>query len=222
MSTISVFDVIGPIMVGPSSSHTAGAVSIALLARRIIGEDVVRADFILYGSFSQTYQGHGTDKALVGGMLGFATDDARIPDSFSLAKEQGLLFSFKTNEIEKEIHPNTVDILMQGKSGKKLSVRGESLGGGKIRISRMNNVQVDVSGEYSTLIVSLRDFKGVLAHITRSLSEENVNIAFLKLFRSDEGNTACCVVECDGHVPLVVVDKIKTSPGVTDISLVAL
>lgn len=222
MVAISVFDVIGPNMVGPSSSHTAGAVSIALLAKKVMAEEVVQADFTLYGSFAKTYQGHGTDRALVGGILGFQTDDARIPDSFLIAKEKGLFFSFIPNETEIDVHPNTVDIAMRGKNGKKMTVRGESLGGGKVRLSRINNVEVDITGEYSTIVVTHRDSKGVLAHITRSLSEENVNIAFLKLFREAKGSTACCVVECDGKLPKGVADKIKTNPSVTDISLVDL
>ena len=124
MAFISVFDVIGPNMVGPSSSHTAGAASIALLAGKMIGEKITKVTFTLYGSFAKTYKGHGTDKALVGGILGFETDDMRIRDSFSIAKENGLEFEFVCNHSDDEdIHPNTVDMEIVGQSGRQLTVR---------------------------------------------------------------------------------------------------
>ena len=143
MAFISVFDVIGPNMVGPSSSHTAGAASIALLARKMIGEKITKITFTLYGSFAKTYKGHGTDKALVGGILGFETDDIRIRDSFNIARESGLNFEFVCNHEELEdIHPNTVDMEIMGESGRILKVRGESLGGGKVMLTRINGVKV--------------------------------------------------------------------------------
>ena len=138
MSFISVFDVLGPNMIGPSSSHTAGAAAIALLAGKMPNAAIKKADFILYGSFARTYKGHGTDRALLGGIMGFSTDDRRIPDSFSIADERGLQYSFTANTTETEIHPNTVDIHMTDENGQKLIVRGESVGGGKIRIARIN------------------------------------------------------------------------------------
>ena len=150
MTFISVFDVLGPNMIGPSSSHTAGAASIALMARKMFGCPVVRVDFTLYGSFAKTYRGHGTDRALLGGIMGFSTDDKRIPNSFSIAREQGIEFSFTPNETETEVHPNTVDIAMTDVSCRRMTVRGESLGGGKIRITRINQAEVDFSGEYNT------------------------------------------------------------------------
>ena len=128
MSFISVFDVLGPNMIGPSSSHTAGAAAIALLAGKMPNAAIKKADFILYGSFARTYKGHGTDRALLGGIMGFSTDDRRIPDSFSIADERGLQYSFTANTTETEIHPNTVDIHMTDENGQKLIVRGESVG----------------------------------------------------------------------------------------------
>ena len=127
MTFISVFDVLGPNMIGPSSSHTAGAASIALMARKMFGCPVLKADFTLYGSFAKTYRGHGTDRALLGGIMGFSTDDKRIPDSFSIARERGIEFSFTPNEIETEVHPNTVDIAMTGSPGRRMTVRGAAL-----------------------------------------------------------------------------------------------
>ena len=168
MSFISIFDVLGPNMIGPSSSHTAGAAAIALLARKMMNGDLVRADFTLYGSFARTYRGHGTDRALLGGIMGFSAADRRIPDSFSIADAQGLSYSFTVNERETEIHPNTVDIRMEDSGGRVLTVRGESVGGGKVRITRIDQVEVDFSGEYSTLIAVQQDKPGVVAHITVS------------------------------------------------------
>ena len=137
MAFISVFDVIGPNMIGPSSSHTAGADSLAFLAQKMINGPLKKVDFTLYGSFAKTYRGHGTDRALLGGIMGFTTDDKRIPDSFSIAEEKGLEYHFHINETEEVDHPNTVDITMVNEDGQTLTVRGESLGGGKIRISRI-------------------------------------------------------------------------------------
>ena len=163
MSFISVFDVMGPNMIGPSSSHTAGAARISYLAQKMIEGPLKRADFILYGSFAKTYHGHGTDRALLGGIMGFSTDDMRIRNSFDIAHEKGLKFSFTPNEQETDIHPNTVDICMENEKGQKMAVRGESLGGGKVRIVDINHVQVDFTGEYSAVIVSHQDTPGVVA-----------------------------------------------------------
>ena len=221
MPYISVFDVLGPNMIGPSSSHTAGA-SIACLARRMISGRIKKVEFILYGSFAKTYRGHGTDRALLGGIMGFATDDKRIPDSFSIARQRGLLYSFAVNERETEVHPNTVDIVMTNEIGRTMTIRGESLGGGKIRITQINKVEVDFTGEYSTVIVIHRDKPGVVAHITRCLSDENVNIAFMKLFREEKGKLAYSIVESDGQLTEHVSDEIKKNKYVQDVMLVNL
>ena len=164
MAFISVFDVIGPNMIGPSSSHTAGADSLAFLAQKMINGPLKKVDFTLYGSFAKTYRGHGTDRALLGGIMGFTTDDKRIPDSFSIAEEKGLEYHFHINETEEVDHPNTVDITMVNEDGQTLTVRGESLGGGKIRISRINQVDVDFTGEYSTAIVIHHTLSGRRKH----------------------------------------------------------
>ena len=222
MSFISVFDVLGPNMIGPSSSHTAGAAAIALLARKMLNGELVKADFTLYGSFARTYRGHGTDRALLGGIMGFSTDDRRIPDSFAIADEIGLSYSFTTNETETEVHPNTVDIRMEDNIGHVLTVRGESIGGGKVRITRIDQVEVDFSGEYSTLIVVQQDKPGVVAHITRCLSEKNVNIAYMKLYREEKGSTAYSIVESDDKLPSEAVEQIRENKYVTDVMLIQL
>lgn len=220
MNFLSIFDVIGPNMIGPSSSHTAGAVSISLLARKMFPEPIKRVTFTLYGSFAKTYKGHGTDRALLGGILGFATDDERIRDAFALAKEAGVAYEYVVDEQTPTDHPNTADILMEGINGYQLSVRGESIGGGKIRIVRINQIDVEFTGEYSTLIVQQTDKPGVVAHITQCLSNYNVNIAFMRLFREDKGATAYTVVESDESIPEVILDEIKSNKHVHELMLI--
>ena len=220
MSFISVFDVLGPNMIGPSSSHTAGAAVIAGLARKLIAPPLKKVVFTLYGSFAKTYHGHGTDRALLGGMLGFSTDDLRIRDSFQIAKERGLDFTFLPNETETDVHPNTVDIRMENDAGQVMEVRGVSLGGGKVKIVRINGVEVDFTGEYSALIVVQWDTPGVVAHITRVLSDHNVNIAFMRLFREAKGHTAYSIIESDGILPQSISAQLLKNPNIRDVMLV--
>lgn len=220
MSFISVFDVLGPNMIGPSSSHTAGAAVIAFLAQKMINGPLVKVEFTLYGSFAKTYRGHGTDRALLGGIMGFATDDMRIRESFEIAREKGLEFSFIPNEEETEVHPNTVDIAMENAAGQKMLIRGESLGGGKVRIVRINQVKVEFTGEYSAVIVIHQDKPGVVAHITKCLSDRNVNIAFMRLFREKKGHTAYSIVESDGSLPEDVAEKLRENVNVHDVMIV--
>ena len=220
MSFISVFDVLGPNMIGPSSSHTAGAARIAYLAQKMIEGPLVRVDFTLYGSFARTYRGHGTDRELLGGIMGFDTDDMRIRDSFRIAEEKGIAFCFVPNEEETDVHPNTVDIHMVNAAGQEMTVRGESLGGGKARISRINGVDVDFTGEYSAIIVIHQDTPGVVAYITRCLSERNINIAFMRLFRESKGTTAYTIVESDGHLPEDIVESIHQNTNIHDVMVV--
>ena len=220
MSYVSVFDVLGPNMIGPSSSHTAGAAVIAFLAHKMITPPLKKVDFTLYGSFAKTYHGHGTDRALLGGMMGFNTDDIRIRNSFQIAAERGLAYSFTPCESETDIHPNTVDIRMENARGQVMAVRGESLGGGNVRISRINGVSVDFTGDYSTVIVVQQDKPGVVAHITKVLSDSNVNIAFMRLFRESKGNTAYTIVESDGRFPEGIAEPLRNNPNVHDVMII--
>ena len=220
MAFISLFEVIGPNMVGPSSSHTAGAVSMALLARKLVPAEIKKVEFTLYGSFAKTYRGHGTDRALLGGIMGFETDDLRIRDSLSIAKERNLDYHFSIGQDTGEEHPNTADIDMTGVNGERLFVRGVSIGGGKVKIVRLNQIDVDFTGEYSTLIISQTDRPGVVAHITKVLSEREVNIAFMRLFREEKGAKAFTVVESDERIPDEVVERIRENPLVSDVMLV--
>ena len=198
---MNVFDILGPVMIGPSSSHTAGAARLGRVTRALLGTEPVQAEIRLHGSFAKTYKGHGTDRALLAGVMGCSTDDERIPGAYQMAREQNLKWNFSINELETDVHPNTVDILLTGVSGKVVSLRGESIGGGKIRITRINGIEVDFSGEYNTLIVVHKDRIGMAAHITSCLSQGMVNIAFMRLFREAKGDTAYSIVEFDGELP---------------------
>lgn len=220
MNFLSIFDVIGPNMIGPSSSHTAGAVSIALMARNLFSEEIKSVRFTLYGSFSKTYQGHGTDRALLGGILGFSTDDERIRDAFDHAKKLGIAYEYIIDELTVTNHPNTADIELTGVTGRKMTIRGESIGGGKMKIVRIDHIDVEFTGEYSTLIVHQMDKPGVVAHITQALSEYNVNIAFMRLFREEKGAAAYTVVESDEKIPVAVLDQIRNNEHVSDLMLI--
>ena len=220
MAFISVFDVLGPNMIGPSSSHTAGAEIIAFLAQKMIAPPLRRADFTLYGSFAKTYHGHGTDRALLGGIMGFSADDTRIRDSFAIAEQRGLAYSFTPNETETDLHPNTVDIRMENAAGQVMTVRGESLGGGKVRIVRINGVHVDFTGEYAAVIAIHQDKPGVVAHITKVLSDRGVNIAFMRLFREGKGDVAYSILESDGVLPDGIPEQLRTNPHIHDVMIV--
>ncbi|ABX41834.1 L-serine ammonia-lyase, iron-sulfur-dependent subunit beta [Lachnoclostridium phytofermentans] len=220
MPSISIFDVIGPNMVGPSSSHTAGAVAIALLVKKMFNGPISKVEFVLYGSFAKTYKGHGTDRALLAGIMGFETYDLRIKNSFQLADECGLKYTFRADEKETEVHPNTVDIHISGEKAETMSVRGVSLGGGKIKIVRINGIDVDFTGEYSTLVIRHHDYPGMVAYIATSLSERNVNIAFMRLFRERKGATAYSVVESDEEIPRELLEKLREHPKVEDVMLI--
>lgn len=220
MNFLSIFDVIGPNMIGPSSSHTAGAVSIALMARNLFSEEIKSVRFTLYGSFSKTYQGHGTDRALLGGILGFSTDDERIRDAFDHAKKLGIAYEYIIDELTVTNHSNTADIELTGVTGRKMTIRGESIGGGKMKIVRIDHIDVEFTGEYSTLIVHQMDKPGVVAHITQALSEYNVNIAFMRLFREEKGAAAYTVVESDEKIPVAVLDQIRNNEHVSDLMLI--
>ena len=198
LATTSAFEVLGPVMVGPSSSHTAGALRCARVAASLLGGRVRHVRFTLWNSFAHTYRGHGTDRALVAGVLGLDTDDERIRDAFELAREAGLGFEFVEAPDDASVHPNTVDIDMEAEGGAHCQVRGESLGGGKMRISRIDGVGVDITGSYATLFVAHRDAPGILASLTHLLAMANVNIAFLRTYRTEQGGRAYSVFETDG------------------------
>lgn len=209
-SLISVFDVIGPVMVGPSSSHTAGALRIALLAQSLLEADLVEVEFKLYGSFARTYSGHGTDRALLGGALGFKTDDLRIKTAFEWAKERHLNYKFIIDTETEPDHPNTVDIFMRDKHGNELFARGISVGGGRAVLTQINDIHLEFSGSYDTLVISHQDAFGVLSSIVEKLSSQSINIANLKCSRQEKGSLAITVIEIDDALELEIKEKLST------------
>ena len=215
MVTMSAFEVLGPIMVGPSSSHTAGALRIALVARSLAPHPLADVEFLLYNSFSRTHAGHGTDRALVAGILGLAPDDIRVRRSFELAGEAGLDFSILEAGADETRHPNTVEIRMRAEGGPTLSVTGESLGGGRIRLSSIDGVPVDIAGEMPTVFVAHEDRPGVLAALTKALSGAGVNIATMRTFRHERGGAAYTVFEVDEPVDEALVGRLREGPHVT-------
>ena len=225
MEPLGLRDIIGPIMVGPSSSHTAGALRIARMARRLLSAAPAHADITLYGSFAHTGTGHGTDKALVAGLLGLEADDLRIRDSFFLAKGAGLEFAFtRATDAQAEAagveHPNTVDMRIVDADGERIDVRGVSVGGGAAAIRRIDGVDVDISGKRTSVVVSQRDERGVLAHIARCLSAAPVIIATTRMYRTRRGAHAYTVMEGDGSVPARAKEEIEQDPRVMGVPVI--
>ncbi len=220
MKTLGLRDIIGPIMVGPSSSHTAGALAIAGMARRLCGSKPKRVSFILYGSFACTGSGHGTDKALVAGMLGMAASDLAIRDSFEHAREAGLAISFAHDTQTRVEHPNTVDVDVQEQNGGTLRVRGVSIGGGAAVITRIDGVDVDITGEHTSIVVRQIDERGVLAHIATCLANCGVNIATTRMYRTRKGAAAYTVMETDDAVPESARKAICQHAAVRDVRVI--
>lgn len=212
---MDVFDIIGPVMVGPSSSHTAGAVRIGRVARVILGEPVIEVDIVFRGSFAKTYKGHGTDRAVIGGLLGMGTDDPRIKNSLAIAQSQGMKFSFDTADLG-DVHPNTTLIRAYGIDGKKIEVMGSSIGGGSIIIKKLNGLDVDFTGDLNTIIVFHKDAPGAVASVTNLLAGKRINIAQMKVFRSRRGGDAVMVIDVDDEPTKDVVDSISTLSSIKE------
>ncbi len=215
---MNIFDIVGPIMIGPSSSHTAGAVRIGRIARELLNEEVRRAEVKLYGSFAKTYKGHGTDRALAGGILGMAPDDARIRDSLDLAKELGvdIVFSTATGNIE---HPNTAMVMLYGDKD-EVSVLGASVGGGNILISEIDGMHVRVTGQYDTLIVVHEDIPGIVGKVAEFLGNCGINVNNMALSRTNRGGTAVLCVEVDGHTDLDLTAYLSRFQGVKQCTMI--
>lgn len=214
-----LFDVLGPIMVGPSSSHTAGAVRLGNIARKIAGESIDQADFYLHGSFAQTHQGHGTDKALLGGVLGMAPDDERIRDAFTMANTEGIRYAFHIADLG-NVHPNTARIVLKGKEGRDYELTGSSIGGGKVMVNSLNGMHVEFNGQYPTIITSHFDRPGVVANVSSILSKHGINIAFLKVFRQLRGSEACMVIENDQGIAPHILNELRQLPDINSVILV--
>lgn len=214
---MNLFDILGPVMVGPSSSHTAGAVKIGYVARRLLGEPVKRAEILLYGSFLATGKGHGTQLALVAGLLGMKPDDRRIPDSFQAAREAGMEFLLGEAEL-KDAHPNSVLLKLTGNSGKYMEVVGESIGGSRINIASIDGLAAGFSGERPTLMVHNQDRPGYVAEVSGVLSAKHVNIATMQLGRLSRGGNALMVIECDDEVPQSVLTWLRDMKGIDKVT----
>lgn len=196
---MNVFDIVGPIMVGPSSSHTAGACRIGRYAREILNEEPKKVTIQLSGSFKETYKGHGTDRAIVAGLLGYKEDDERIKNSIEIAREEGREFEIIEKDIE-YAHANTARIMMKRSDGSQVTVQGASIGGGNILITRINDVDVAIRGIYDSLIVGHKDVPGMIYKITEVLYEDKININSLSLHRSEKAGDAVVIIEVDDKV----------------------
>ena len=221
-NTISAFDVIGPVMIGPSSSHTAGALRLAYLARCLTsGERITYVRFVLYGSFARTRQGHGTDRALIAGILGLDARDIRIRDAFHLAEEAGLSYRFDLDTETPRSHPNTVDMHITTESGRVFQVSGASIGGGQARISFIDGIKVDFRGDYHSIIIRNYDRPGAIAKISDVLSEAGINIALMTVYRERRGAVAFTFIECDEAIPGEIGERLMLLPEVERAIVVA-
>ncbi|MGZ9586346.1 L-serine ammonia-lyase, iron-sulfur-dependent subunit beta [Paenibacillus marinisediminis] len=208
----SVFDIIGPIMVGPSSSHTAGAAKIGRLARSIFGRQPKKVHIMLYGSFAETYKGHATDVALIAGLLDYDTDDPRLPDAPKYAEEAGVEIVITTEEAI-PVHPNTARIHMQDELD-EMEVAGISIGGGKVEICELNGFQLSLSGQSPAILIVNQDRYGVIAGVTNILSREQVNIGNMKVSRKEKGKQALMVIETDETMDEEILQEIRGLQGV--------
>lgn len=218
---MNLYDIIGPVMVGPSSSHTAGAVKIGYVSRKLMAQPIVKAQILLYGSFLATGKGHGTQIAIVAGLLGMKTDDCRIPDSFRLAVEAGMEISFGEAEL-KDAHPNSAQLILTGADGRQLEIVGESIGGSRINIASIDGLSANFSGDYPTLIVHNLDQPGHVAEVTSMLSHKSVNIATMQLYRAGRGGHAVMVIECDQEVPKESIQWLAHLEGIEKVTYYSL
>lgn len=218
---MNIFDIIGPVMVGPSSSHTAGACKIGYVSRKLLAEDLKEAKILLYGSFLATGKGHGTQKALIAGLLGFLPDDEKIPSSLEIAKQKGIEVSFGESNL-KNAHPNSCELLLTGVNGRKLEIVAESLGGSIINIASIDGLSANFSGEYPTLIVHNLDQPGHIAEVTSMLSHKSVNIAKMQLYRANRGGKAVMVIECDQEIPPESIKWLEHLEGIEKVTYYSL
>jgi len=219
MKSVGVFDILGPVMVGPSSSHTAGAARLGKVARAVAGGDIEEVTFYLHGSFAKTYKGHGTDRALVAGILGMEPSDLRLRDSLDIAKEMGLKIHFKEADLG-DVHPNTVEFVIKGKEG-TYELIGSSIGGGSIEVTSVNRNTVNFTGAYPTIIVSNKDVPGVvLSKVASILYDNDINIAFMKVFRNQKGKDATMVFEVDHEVTSEIIGNLKAIEGINKVIMI--
>ena len=217
---MNVFDILGPVMIGPSSSHTAGAARIGRITLALLGAPAVKADIFLHGSFAKTYKGHGTDKALIAGIMGMSTDDSRIRRAPELAREQGLAVTITTGDID-GAHPNTARVALTDADGNRVSLLGSSIGGGNILVTEVNGMEVSITGQHTTLIVLHRDAPGTIAAVTEVMAEAGVNICNFRLSRAQKGGTAVMTIEVDGALEPDVNSCVEKLPNVLSSTMLA-
>jgi L-serine dehydratase len=220
MKKFGVFDIVGPIMIGPSSSHTAGAARLGKIARIIAGKGIKSVEFYLHGSFAKTYKGHGTDRALVAGILGMDPWDERLRDSIKIAKDKNIDITFHEADLG-DVHPNTVKFIIHKDDGSIIEVMGSSVGGGNIEITRVNGEEIEFTGAYPTLIINHIDIPGMISKVTALLYEGNINIAFMKVYRSKRGANATMVFETDSIVEESIVQRIKDIPYIGSVKVIS-
>ena len=211
---MSLFDVLGPVMVGPSSSHTAGAVRMGLVGRQLLGGTPATAHIVLHGSFAATGTGHGTDRALIAGLLGMEPDDGRIPMSFALARDAGMEFTFERREL-RNAHPNTALLSLTAPDGSHVSLQCASTGGGRILVTALDGAEVSFSGEHNTLIIRNEDRPGMVSLVSSLLADAGVNIATLQLCRDKRGGSAAMVIEVDQSLSAALLDMLGRQDGVS-------
>ena len=219
MKRYGVFDILGPIMIGPSSSHTAGAARLGRLARTITDGEIKKVTFMLHGSFSKTYRGHGTDRALVAGILGMAPWDERLRDTLQIAKDQGVDIEFKEADLG-DVHPNTVKFVIYKEDGSITTIMGSSIGGGNVVITEVEGEKIQFTGEYPTIIIHHIDKPGMISKVTSLLYENKINIAFMKVFRSSKGAVATMIFETDHELPENIVETIEKLPNIEKVRVI--
>jgi len=205
-------------MIGPSSSHTAGAARIGRVARQLLGEKPVKAVVSFHGSFEKTYVGHGTDRAVAGGLMDMSVDDERLRRSLKLAKEAGLDITFRPVKL-RDAHPNTVVVDVTGESGKRVVVQAASIGGGRIKVQYLDGLEVGFSGARTTLVIRHTDAPGAIAMVTHLLSGVKINIATMRVFRREAGGEAIMAIELDQRPQDSLLAALKILPAVTDVTL---
>ena len=205
---VSLLDIIGPVMVGPSSSHTAGACRLGLLGRGLVGGTPHAATLELHGSFARTGEGHGTDKALAGGLLGFRPDDERLRTALEIAEREGLSYRFEKTSLGEESHPNTVRMTLHRGALTAVAI-GSSLGAGRIRLTEIDGFPVEVTGSFHTMVLTAEDRPGSIARIASILADDSINIANLRLTRRERGGDAFMVIDADDAIPESVCDDIR-------------
>jgi L-serine dehydratase len=220
MRKYSAFDIIGPAMIGPSSSHTAGAARLGKVAKIIAGDEIKAIKFMLHGSFAKTYRGHGTDRALVAGMLGMDPWDERLRDSLSMAQERNLIIEFSEHDLG-DVHPNTVKFVITRTDDAVVEVVGSSIGGGNIIITEVDGDPIEFTGAYPTLIINHTDVPGMVSSVTAIMYKENINIAFMKVYRSSKGEMATMIFETDNVVPDSLVKEISKLANINSIRVIS-